>query len=1346
MKINNRSYISGSALVFALFGLALPSHGMFKDPPSTSNNLNRRNSMPRLLDLPAEMTEVTYDFKKEDLAREHNTNYLRLCRLSENFGFYDAKNRLVIDISFPELKKLAKKTLAKEVYETHVGPIENITIHRGDDFSKKEEKKEKLYELFIDVAIDIDEADKSRFKEIFWALVDNASGQQRVKSLIVLEALRKAKSNVLSAPFLENGKKLSVMFGKENCYMPGSNTIELCEGPMEKVLLGYNETENQVEFEKNVKLASSLMHESGHMCHKALGIPTDGVEKAALMGILEDERFREGLIPLLSKDIFDEVCKSIENSAEAKTELLKNEWFFNESHADYTINKEEKEFRILLKKNKYFGLNMEDLESNLAKKALLRMIYYFAVIDPEETLTINGILPLSFVDPNSKTSKKFAIIDRENEDTMLIRAKGLTRYLHRGIESIAMIFGEWTGNFMDSLTNAMKQHKNSLYLSKIEMISSPSVSLYYTPIKENPIVTPQMSAGCIDACLRDLYGIKDRKLLLGDDIKYALTKDNSNGMNTITALIDVMLRPNENHYLGRPVIDFALDEIEKAAKKLGLCPKLNKTVSTIEFDRMDAREAVKAFFKFDNLEKYLAAEDPKIGWLANYLSSTEHGNFPVPRISEYIELRKRGNEEVEPEGIKEALEAGLEGMKGKDLSLYNCIVAPFEEQLKSNEFANTIVGVMLGKMELPNRLEAAKKAEKLELEKISKRKRVVERRLWDFFGVENLENLLLVKRVSTLDCVDRWISTVDSSKATGKIVNLDKTAAWLSYAENSPLEKIWNLVAQQTRKGQPVTEKDIQTKMAESLEQLRLRIEGLCKERECEKAPGKFQENDYVKYIEPLINWLLSAGFSKIIITIVLDETGIQTEIKKLEEEEQKQAMKEELTRKGEMEHRAWSDKKLDSFFEPQNLRECFTEQKELIDRIPICILHNQNDQNSTVDKIKSYVATWNVEDIEIIKTAIVGGAIVETNPNVKMPLKVYRHKLKNIIEKGLDELKEEVSQRAYQIPEAQRKELTSDAFLNAIVCAALSGLVNPKAVKVSIQIELKNREIEEKNRKAMLVKKADARSKLQAFLTWQNLEQCLENKLRPKRTLNDMSLFLVGDSSSNWLLSRIYRHMEDTLWGTEGTVTKDDLKKLMTEFLNQMVGEVLYLDYGPLRSQLMSDAFAQALEDTMNGKLVNLAKLKGDISMEVEDKTPEERNEVEKAKDALRDFFGRDSLVQCLNKPSDSWKLNYISLYIRYESISFPLTLISNYVGKQNYLKKPVKVDELREAMNQGLNELKDEKKYNCYVECIDSMRTQLQSTAFLNAIVSVVTSVGINPETLKADIAKELGSPIKV
>ncbi|MDR2724039.1 MAG: hypothetical protein LBB25_02425 [Holosporaceae bacterium] len=225
--------------------------------------------------------------------------------LEKKLGYTELNERKVIDISYPSLMAYVRRLRGSgrdptDVFEV----IENIDRSSGGDLYQKAE------EILFDLS-ELTSGLARKFNRLFLKMVSVSTGEQRIKSLCVLQTLINNRIGRLGNSFYF-GKKTKIKKSSDGssayCSQTGELTLQASEIETH-YLRRTNDGEDQSVIEAPIveDLSETLLHELSHLYHYMLRLNnvvrsgSDDLINSVRAAYIPDPVLREHLIPLLYK-------------------------------------------------------------------------------------------------------------------------------------------------------------------------------------------------------------------------------------------------------------------------------------------------------------------------------------------------------------------------------------------------------------------------------------------------------------------------------------------------------------------------------------------------------------------------------------------------------------------------------------------------------------------------------------------------------------------------------------------------------------------------------------------------------------------------------------------------------------------------------------------------------------------------------------------------------------------------------------------------------------------------------------------------------------------------------------
>ncbi|MDR2766638.1 MAG: hypothetical protein LBB63_04250, partial [Holosporaceae bacterium] len=378
---------------------------------------------------------------KSDMLQDSNWINVQVHRLAKMFGVEKREKLKIVNISYPYLLKYAIEHTDGEL-RTWIQRINDIAVSKNGAIDEK--AIDKLYEEAKTHLFRIESRDEEQFKKIFVAMASNFTGEQRIKSLIILQRL--IDEGITGASHYR-GRRIMIVLGAESSvYYHIAHRIGL------KNAIEHNgyvilkmEKGTQTTFESLSSRAATLTHEFSHAYHFMLGMYAPNVVNSPFVAALGNADFRKRLYPFLEKDVSEAIVQSINEkfpNATDNTNHTKNMRTFIKSTFAKAYD--------FLKANKFFGnqnLDLGNLDENFGGQASYGKVAAAFIAcyslknwdNGEETLTISGILPVEFPIPGSDGTHKYLIVDNQNESTFLTRDANAIRLFHSANDDLKKV-------------------------------------------------------------------------------------------------------------------------------------------------------------------------------------------------------------------------------------------------------------------------------------------------------------------------------------------------------------------------------------------------------------------------------------------------------------------------------------------------------------------------------------------------------------------------------------------------------------------------------------------------------------------------------------------------------------------------------------------------------------------------------------------------------------------------------------------------------------------------------------------------------------------------------------------
>jgi hypothetical protein len=454
-----------------------------------------------------------------------------LRRLEQEFGYSVINGRRVVDISYPTLRKYVAK-----LRETRSDKIEAFAeIDRVDGLSG-----EALWQASLAYIMDVNPLPcglKIRFHDSFLRMVENYTGEQRIKALITLQILINEEIGNLGGAFFAR-KKMGIVkseIDKEAGYETAGHKIFFEFGKIEVPFLHRN-AEN---CDTLLTSSSIWLHEFSHAYHYMLGLDVN-TTNSAQAAYLADPFLRERLIPLLNPEVFNNVLTEVERSTDLYDDMI----------TDNLETFRDNKFYRFLADNNFLGNAALEFPAELTsreEKIRARLISFVCFFMEgwdyaEEMLTIAGFTPLRL---NGETD--YLLLDRQNENVYTTRDLNKFRLTHRVNTFFKNSFRTKARDFQNILSQAMKPVPDLF-------IYPPGDRMGRSPVKSYAVVPGEIGTGisedelnrCIENFLDDSAKDKDGRgapdvrffynrlyLYVSDIVRYAVSHGLKLQMETV---------------------------------------------------------------------------------------------------------------------------------------------------------------------------------------------------------------------------------------------------------------------------------------------------------------------------------------------------------------------------------------------------------------------------------------------------------------------------------------------------------------------------------------------------------------------------------------------------------------------------------------------------------------------------------------------------------------------------------------------------------------------------------------------------------------------------------------------
>jgi hypothetical protein len=387
---------------------------------------------------------------------DSNNIIVSLRILEEAFGSKEINGRKILDVSYPQLERYVKKLEKIGAFRGKEDRLQTIADIMGAKVCTSDQPNavnsdaaEKLCELAVSNLFVIPkekgtlpsaggrkidclaDEDITAFKNILKEMICFSTGEQRIKSLLILQILIDNDIGNVGASFYKARKiRLAKTSDANRSAYNHLNHLLLLEigGKSEGYTLFRNGTTNtDLEITKE-NLSTVLLHELSHTYHSMLGIDAYGLFNSIRAAYFADKHFREYLIPLLNKEVCLQIKKKIEEAGIKLSPI--NSW-----REDLKINLGDlKIVDEFLEANQFFGNDLLNEPTTDSERALRQItsVLILGWTNFEEVLTIFGVAPLKL----SNKKDTYLFVDRQNESTQLTRDMDKYRLLHCSIDWI----------------------------------------------------------------------------------------------------------------------------------------------------------------------------------------------------------------------------------------------------------------------------------------------------------------------------------------------------------------------------------------------------------------------------------------------------------------------------------------------------------------------------------------------------------------------------------------------------------------------------------------------------------------------------------------------------------------------------------------------------------------------------------------------------------------------------------------------------------------------------------------------------------------------------------------------
>jgi hypothetical protein len=453
----------------------------FSAPLFLGNGKLSDNIKPESLDLIAAGGNEIFDLskrgnKERKFEQDSEIVALPILRLAEALGYVEVGGKKVLDLSYHSLflyvlrlEKEGKFTdeKSKKVLEEmkRVNAIKVISPESG------EIAKEAVEALCEASEIVIESAEAERLRPILEEMVSTSTGEQRIKSLIIVKLLIDNGIGDIGFSSFRN-QKIKISFGDESIYKYRFE-LTLMDGKEDLFYVKNDPDASAEEEERNSgSVPAALLHELCHAYHGVLGLyGLTGVENSFRAALVADPSIRNAAIPLLEENTF----------AAMKRKIIDNKLSVGNGNGvrlDKIIT--EDKFYQFLEANDFFGNPLlkvkHGADRNVDSEVEDFLIYLVCNCfgywgNGEEMLAILGVAPVKL--PNGET---WNILDRQNENTERIRAYDVYRILHCGVTSSGRSSDKLNLKdpaFLKIFSEAQKEAGTKLYRSRQDMKPTP---------------------------------------------------------------------------------------------------------------------------------------------------------------------------------------------------------------------------------------------------------------------------------------------------------------------------------------------------------------------------------------------------------------------------------------------------------------------------------------------------------------------------------------------------------------------------------------------------------------------------------------------------------------------------------------------------------------------------------------------------------------------------------------------------------------------------------------------------------------------------------------------------------
>ncbi|MDR2781365.1 MAG: hypothetical protein LBB21_02800 [Holosporaceae bacterium] len=610
-----------------------------------------------LHDMPAwQIDKIT----EADMLKDSNIISTSLYTLANMFGIEVNNGTKIVNISYPYLLKCAIKHTTGDL-QRWIEKVDGVFTSKAN--TNNTAAIDELYRIATEVVFDVSSKYEQKFKNVFSRMVSNFTGEQRIKSLIILQKL--INEGIMGASYYR-GKKMDVVEGCESLYDSDDHCVTL--GPNdfdERTILGDNVASKSSEF---VLQEDTLTHELSHAYHFMLGIHAAKVRNAWHVAAFGNDDFRRLLYPFLEKDAFDKLVQGIHEKFGENFLLPKN---MDEDTQEYISQTEDflehrnfDSISSFLKANNFFGNSrldtntfndLSDPSLISATKAAIYIVNLMPIVysNGEEVLTIRGILPIMLQDPsNPNSTHRYLIVDNQNENVFLVRAADIRRLFHASRNFLRYILPqdkETISKVLMVMSEIMSTNKGFIHRQKEEM-----AKFVYADSKELDITY-------------------DAKTITKDEIIATISALFSHGHSKpinslIKDLIDCALRNRieldtefEKVCLKSPMPSLQIEVIDYLWSKTFVNASFNERLERIlevassETSPLDRQTIVKTFFAYFACAKLEDEVKKTLDYAKKYHLFSEFVNcFTAPAMPEEKEIFNELPEEVEGGHISDA--------------------------------------------------------------------------------------------------------------------------------------------------------------------------------------------------------------------------------------------------------------------------------------------------------------------------------------------------------------------------------------------------------------------------------------------------------------------------------------------------------------------------------------------------------------------------------------------------------------------------------------------------------------------------------------------------------------------